>query len=241
MTFTMSPGSTRKDLQVLLARWSAASALLQQGQPVGAVQPPSELSPPGDTGEAFGLSPAALTVTIGLGPGLFDDRFGLGDFRKIPNGTGGLEDRMPVLWTAGVNTGRLTREEFVAVTSANTTKAKKKSSTSTTGAPTVSPAATSVAVLNGTGVTGLGAKVSAKLASGGFKTLTPGDAGDQSATTTTVYFAEGKRAAADEVARELGLPAASVRALDQNIRTAAGPANANADVIVVAGADQNTA
>ncbi|HEX7792477.1 MAG TPA: dihydropyrimidinase, partial [Afipia sp.] len=46
-------------------------------------------------------------------------RLGLEDFRKIPNGTGGLEDRMPVLWTAGVNTGRLTREEFVAVTSAN--------------------------------------------------------------------------------------------------------------------------
>ena len=37
----------------------------------------------------------------------------------IPNGTGGLEDRMPVLWNAGVNTGRLTKEEFVAVTSAN--------------------------------------------------------------------------------------------------------------------------
>src|SRR6202162_5903400 len=44
---------------------------------------------------------------------------GAEDFRKIPNGTGGLEDRMRVLWTAGVNTGRLTREEFVAVTSAN--------------------------------------------------------------------------------------------------------------------------
>ena len=27
---------------------------------------------------------------------------GLGDFTKIPNGTGGLEDRMPVLWTYGV-------------------------------------------------------------------------------------------------------------------------------------------
>jgi len=46
-------------------------------------------------------------------------RIGLDDFRKIPNGTGGLEDRMPLLWTAGVNTGRLTKEEFVAVTSAN--------------------------------------------------------------------------------------------------------------------------
>jgi dihydropyrimidinase len=46
-------------------------------------------------------------------------RIGLHDFRKIPNGTGGLEDRMPVLWSAGVNTGRLTKEEFVAVTSSN--------------------------------------------------------------------------------------------------------------------------
>ena len=46
-------------------------------------------------------------------------RIGLEDFRKIPNGTGGLEDRMPLLWTAGVNTGRLTKEEFVAVTSSN--------------------------------------------------------------------------------------------------------------------------
>src|SRR5450755_588518 len=46
-------------------------------------------------------------------------RIGFDDFRKIPNGTGGLEDRMPLLWTSGVNTGRLTKEEFVAVTSAN--------------------------------------------------------------------------------------------------------------------------
>jgi dihydropyrimidinase len=49
-------------------------------------------------------------------------RFGLGDFTKIPNGTGGLEDRMPVLWTKGVNTGRLTMNEFVAVTSTNIAK-----------------------------------------------------------------------------------------------------------------------
>jgi len=49
-------------------------------------------------------------------------RSGLGDFTKIPNGTGGLEDRMPVLWTKGVNTGRLTMNEFVAVTSTNIAK-----------------------------------------------------------------------------------------------------------------------
>jgi dihydropyrimidinase len=49
-------------------------------------------------------------------------RFGLGDFSKIPNGTGGLEDRMPMLWTHGVETGRLTPNEFVAVTSTNIAK-----------------------------------------------------------------------------------------------------------------------
>ncbi|MGO4907204.1 dihydropyrimidinase [Pseudorhodobacter sp. W20_MBD10_FR17] len=49
-------------------------------------------------------------------------RFGVGDFTKIPNGTGGLEDRMPMLWTYGVNTGRITMNEFVAVTSTNVAK-----------------------------------------------------------------------------------------------------------------------
>ncbi|WP_323764867.1 dihydropyrimidinase [Marinovum sp.] len=49
-------------------------------------------------------------------------RYGVGDFTKIPNGTGGLEDRMPMLWTHGVETGRLTPEEFVAVTSTNIAK-----------------------------------------------------------------------------------------------------------------------
>jgi dihydropyrimidinase len=49
-------------------------------------------------------------------------RYGVGDFTKIPNGTGGLEDRMPMLWTYGVATGRLTMNEFVAVTSTNIAK-----------------------------------------------------------------------------------------------------------------------
>ena len=49
-------------------------------------------------------------------------RFGVGDFTQIPNGTGGLEDRMPMLWTHGVKTGRLTMNEFVAVTSGNIAK-----------------------------------------------------------------------------------------------------------------------
>jgi dihydropyrimidinase len=49
-------------------------------------------------------------------------RMGAGDFTRIPNGTGGLEDRLPVLWTKGVAAGRLTMNEFVAVTSTNIAK-----------------------------------------------------------------------------------------------------------------------
>jgi dihydropyrimidinase len=49
-------------------------------------------------------------------------RAGRDDFRKIPNGTGGVEDRMGVLWHHGVRTGRLTPSEFVAATSTNCAK-----------------------------------------------------------------------------------------------------------------------
>lgn len=47
---------------------------------------------------------------------------GKDDFAKIPNGCGGVEERMAVLWEGGVNSGRLTPSEFVAITSANAAK-----------------------------------------------------------------------------------------------------------------------
>jgi deferrochelatase/peroxidase EfeB len=80
MTFDLTTTS-KQDLQVLLARWSAGIAQLQAGLPVGSIQPASPSGVPGDTGEAHELGPASLTVTVGLGPGVFDDRFGLADKR----------------------------------------------------------------------------------------------------------------------------------------------------------------
>jgi dihydropyrimidinase len=47
---------------------------------------------------------------------------GKDDFTKIPNGLPGVGDRMPVLWTSGVRAGRLTPNQFVALTSTNPAK-----------------------------------------------------------------------------------------------------------------------
>jgi dihydropyrimidinase len=44
---------------------------------------------------------------------------GRDDFTKIPNGLPGVQDRMPVLWTTGVRTGRITENQFVAYMSTN--------------------------------------------------------------------------------------------------------------------------
>jgi dihydropyrimidinase len=44
------------------------------------------------------------------------------DFTKIPNGLPGVQDRLPVLWTYGVRSGKITPNQFVALTSTNAAK-----------------------------------------------------------------------------------------------------------------------
>jgi deferrochelatase/peroxidase EfeB len=70
----------RADLQQLLAQWAAAAAQMCRGLPIGSVETAPD-NPPIDTGEALGLGPASLTVTVGFGPTLFDERFGLARHR----------------------------------------------------------------------------------------------------------------------------------------------------------------
>lgn len=48
---------------------------------------------------------------------------GRGDFTKIPNGLPGVGDRLPVFWTEGVGSGRITPNQFVALTSTQPAKA----------------------------------------------------------------------------------------------------------------------
>ncbi|MBX7190260.1 MAG: Dyp-type peroxidase, partial [Solirubrobacterales bacterium] len=70
----------RSDLQQLLREWTAASRRMISGEMAGPVNG-EPLLPPDDTGEALGLGPANLTITFGLGPGIFDRRFGLASKR----------------------------------------------------------------------------------------------------------------------------------------------------------------
>ena len=44
------------------------------------------------------------------------------DFTKIPNGLPGIQDRMPIMWTYGVNAGYMSANQFVAYTSTNPAK-----------------------------------------------------------------------------------------------------------------------
>lgn len=97
-------------------------------------------------------------------------------------------------------------------------------------APAPPPAEVRVALANGSGVRGAAATRSAALVGAGYKTLTPFDAKDRTATSI-VYFRDGSEASAGAVADLLGITSTGVLPAD----FARAPAEAN--VIVLIGSD----
>jgi deferrochelatase/peroxidase EfeB len=83
--------NSRDELVAMLKAWTQAARRMTAGRdagPVGAVDG-EQSAPPDDTGEAIGLPPSGLTLTIGFGPTLFTgadgtDRFGIADRRPAP-------------------------------------------------------------------------------------------------------------------------------------------------------------
>lgn len=72
--------SDRDELVDLLRAWTTAAERMTRGHDVGPAG--AAEAPPDDTGEAVGLPPSGLTITIGFGPSLFldtgrRDRFGI--------------------------------------------------------------------------------------------------------------------------------------------------------------------
>jgi len=73
----------RAELVDLLREWTRAAERMTAGEEAvegGAVGGVPQ-APPGDTGEALDLPASALTLTVGVGGSLFDDRFGLAPSR----------------------------------------------------------------------------------------------------------------------------------------------------------------
>jgi deferrochelatase/peroxidase EfeB len=64
-----------EDLRELLRMWTGAARRMTAGLPTGPVEGQPQV-PPADTGEAVGLGARRLTVTVGLGPAVFE-RLGL--------------------------------------------------------------------------------------------------------------------------------------------------------------------
>ena len=69
----------RAGLAALLATWTTAAEQMTSGRALPGTS--GQFDPPADTGEAQGLGTSRLTLTIGFGPSLFDDRFALADRR----------------------------------------------------------------------------------------------------------------------------------------------------------------
>ena len=83
-SFRMVRGATREDLIALLQDWTEAAERLTRGEALGTgIASEDPLLPPDDTGEAEGLHAGHLTLTFGLGHGLFtgesgdEDPFGI--------------------------------------------------------------------------------------------------------------------------------------------------------------------
>ncbi|MGZ9276191.1 MAG: iron uptake transporter deferrochelatase/peroxidase subunit [Candidatus Limnocylindrales bacterium] len=107
--FDLSERTIRADLGNLLRDWSAAAASMTHGQPVRLPPAPGRDpdAPRDDTGEAQGLAASGLTVTIGLGPSLFErdgvDRYGIAaqrpaELQRLPSFAG---DALSPAWSEG--------------------------------------------------------------------------------------------------------------------------------------------
>jgi LytR cell envelope-related transcriptional attenuator len=133
----------------------------------------------------------------------------------------------------GSTSGQSAEKAAPGTTTSSGTHKQASSHHSESAAAATSPAATSVAVLNGTNTTGLAHSLSKALQQSGYSQATalngspPG-----SHATTLVEYRSGHRADAQGVASALGV--AQVQPMETAVMSLAGPAT----VVVLAGADK---
>lgn len=102
----------------------------------------------------------------------------------------------------------------------------------------LNPGSVTVAVLNGTSISGLAGRTATRLSALGYKQGTIADAAAQTYTASVVSYLPGHRAEALAVARALKLKPSAVQRIDSTTETVACPQSpCNATVVVTAGAD----
>ena len=83
-----------EDLKTLLSEWAVAAEQMTAGELIGGQPSSNKQLPPKDTGEAWGYKPNGLTITFGVGKGLFVDADGKDRF--------GLAAKMPAVLKEGM-------------------------------------------------------------------------------------------------------------------------------------------
>jgi hypothetical protein len=132
---------------------------------------------------------------------------------------------------------------FNKSSSTSSTAASRTTNASGTRQPvSFNPRSVTVAVLNGTGTTGLAHRTAVRLSGAGYRQGTVATATDQTRTTTQVAFLPGYRTDAARVASTLKLPSGSVQPIDPGTRAVAcpPPAACTTNVVVTVGSDLAT-
>ena len=83
-----------EELKTLLSEWAVAAEQMTAGELIGGQPSSNKQLPPKDTGEAWGYKPNGLTITFGVGKGLFVDADGKDRF--------GLAAKMPAVLKEGM-------------------------------------------------------------------------------------------------------------------------------------------
>jgi hypothetical protein len=134
---------------------------------------------------------------------------------------------------------------LLVLTSGKATRHSSTVASRTTNAPVPSqpvafnPRTVTVAVLNGTGTTGLAHRTALRLAVAGYRQGTVATATDQTQTVTQIAYLPGYKSDAIRVAGTLKLSSAAVQPIDPGTRAVAcpPPAACTANVVVTVGAD----
>lgn len=200
---------------------------------------PKPPSPPAPAQTAAGQARPRRTVPLGSTPSSAtvapdrrdepDERDRLFNGRAIAATATAAVLVVAILFVTGV-VGGSDGDSDTANTSTTATTA-----TTPTGSSAAAPADTTVAVLNGTAVTGLARQEADRLEARGYPIAAVTDAADQQQQVSLVGYADGFEAAAKRIARLVGVSPAQVQALDPSTAAIAGD---GVSVVVTMGLDK---